>query len=125
MSILVYIALCIIFCCSLHHLYYIEKDYYQEKKAYSLHFAVGKKGHKEKERIGKRDVVVNNIDKEKRERENDRSSIYTCICQSISFSLSLFVFTFTQYTERTKLSVLIKCTYSILSIIFAAFKSHR
>jgi hypothetical protein len=78
------------------------------EEAYSLYFAVGKKGHKEKESIGKRDIVVNNIDIEKRERERLQLNTYVHMPANffLSIPLSLFSFTFTKYTERTKLSVL-------------------
>jgi hypothetical protein len=108
-SILVCIGLCIMFCCSLHHLYYIVKDYHQATEHIFASFWY-RKERTYRERIGKRDIIVNNIDiEEKRRSGGERSQLNIYVHMPVNFFVSLFLsirFTFTKYTERTKLSVL-------------------
>lgn len=73
----------------------------KQKEAYSIYFALAKertqrKTREKKERIGKRDIVVNNIDIERQEKERTIVAqyihIHTYASQFLSFSTSLFLY---------------------------------
>ncbi len=107
-------------------------------EVYSLYFAVRKKERtqRERERIGKRDIVANNIDIEKREVERERTIAAHYIrtyaspflAVSLSLSLSLFLYSLLpslSIQKKLNCPYSMKCAYTILSIIFAAFEYQR